>query len=172
MPCPDELTLDLWLADALPPDEAATVSAHVGTCAACVAWREAWTGQADGLRAALALDWDEHAYLAGLDLAATWRGRTANATDARWGWLALFAVITAFITWTVAAQPFGDVLSTANEVGLSTVLLTSTIGLVIGVSQSVIDISTNPALGFSQPLLGLLALALLLWPKYMQGVRS
>jgi hypothetical protein len=126
----------------------------------------------EGLRAALALDEDERAYLSGLDLAGTWRRGAASTVDARWGWLALFAVVTAFGAWAVAAQFFGDVLSTANEVGLSTVLLTSAVGLLLGASQTVIEISTSPALGFSQPLLGLLALALLLWPKYLQGVRS
>jgi anti-sigma factor RsiW len=36
MACPDELTLDLWRAGALPPGEAAVVAAHARTCAACV----------------------------------------------------------------------------------------------------------------------------------------
>ena len=39
MACPDELTLDLWLANALPADEAATVAGHVQTCATCTAAR-------------------------------------------------------------------------------------------------------------------------------------
>ena len=37
MACPDELTLDLWLANALPSDEAALVATHVHTCATCAA---------------------------------------------------------------------------------------------------------------------------------------
>ena len=35
MPCPDELTLDLWLAEVLPVEEATTIAAHVAGCASC-----------------------------------------------------------------------------------------------------------------------------------------
>jgi hypothetical protein len=37
MPCPDELTLELWSADALPPAEASAVAVHVASCARCTA---------------------------------------------------------------------------------------------------------------------------------------
>src|SRR5262249_11347558 len=113
-----------------------------------------------------------------LDLAATWRASTATASDGRWGWLALLGVVTAFFAWSVAAQPFGNLLGIANLVGLGTVLLATGFGMLLGVSQAVIGISTNPALGYSQPLLAVLALALLFWPRiksapqYLQGVRS
>jgi hypothetical protein len=178
MSCPDELTLDLWLADALPRDEAATMAAHVASCATCAAQQKRWHAASASIGAALALDQDERAYLASLDLAGTWRTRSAHSTDARWGWLALLGVVSAFIAWTVAAQPFGAVLGTANQVGLSTVLVTNAIGLFLGAVRSLIDVSTNPALGLSKPLLALLALALLFWPRlqaaphYLQGVRS
>jgi hypothetical protein len=178
MSCPDELTLDLWLANALPPDEAATVSAHVAACATCTAQQERWHAISASLQAALDLDQDERAYLAGLDLAATWRTRPAGTTDAPWGWLALVGVVAAFIAWAVAAQSFGLALAAASEVGLDTVLLTTALGLLLGVGQAVIELSTNPALGLAQPLLALLALALLFWPRitsaphYLQGVHS
>jgi putative zinc finger protein len=178
MSCPDELTLDLWSGDALPPEEAAKVAEHVASCASCAEQLKRWQVVGARLQAALDLDQDERTYLASLNLADTWRTQSANATEARWGWLALFAVVAAFIAWTVAAQPFGEVLATANQVGLGTVLLTSALELLLGVGQSLIDLSTYPALGLTQPLLALLALALLFWPritsvpKYLQGVHS
>lgn len=178
MSCPDELTLDLWSGDALPPEEAATVSAHVASCATCAAQQERWQTASARLHVALDLDQDERAYLASLDLATTWRTGAANASDSPWGWVALFGVITAFIAWTVALQPFGELLATANQVGLTTVLVSNALGLVLSAGHSLIDLSTNPALGLSQPLLALIALALLFWPRirsaphYLQGVRS
>jgi hypothetical protein len=117
------------------------------------------------LRAALDLDAGERAYLAGLDLAATWRSRPATATDTVWGWLALFVVLAGFVAWTVAAEPLGDALSTAGKLGVSTVVLTTAVGLLLHAGQTLIDLSSKPALGLSQPLLAMLALALLFWPR-------
>ena len=175
MPCPDELTLELWAADALAPAEAASVAAHVATCATCTAQQA--QSRADGarLRAALGLDEDERAFLASLELAAAWRTRSARATGAAWGWLALVSVVAGFCAWTLVAQPVGAALEAALRVGLGTVLLTTALGLLLGVGQALIDLSTNPVLGLSQPLLALLALALLFWPRrkpaahYSQG---
>lgn len=130
------------------------------------------------LRAALDLDQDERAYLASLDLAAAWRTQPSMATDSRWGWIALTCVVAAFIGWTFAAEPFGDLLTLANQVGLSTLMLGAAFQLVLQSVISLIDVSTSPALGLSQPLLALLALALLLWPRIrftphsLQGVPS
>lgn len=130
------------------------------------------------LRAALDLDPEERAYLASLDLAAAWRTRPNNAPDSAWGWLALIGLVAAFIGWTVAAQPFGDVLAIANYFGLSTVVLTASARLLLDAAMEVFQISTSPALALSQPLLAVLALALLFWPRIksaphpLQGVPS
>ena len=179
MSCPDELTLDLWLADALTPAEATGVAAHVAACPTCSALREQWHATDTSLRAALDLDEDERAYLVGLNLASTWRAQSALATDRTWGWLALFTVLAGFVAWTVAAQPIGQALSALSMVGASTLLLTTAIGLVLHVGRSAIELSTNPALGVIQPLLGMLALGLLFWPRltkvgphFGEGVRS
>jgi anti-sigma factor RsiW len=178
MSCPDELTLDLWLARALPSEEASVVAAHVAECPSCAAQQARWHSDSDSLRSALELDYDERAYLASLDLATTWRAQAAPATDARWGWLALLGIVTGFVAWTIAAQPLGELLGTASLVGLGSVLLTNAITLLLGVAFSLIDISINPALGLAQPLLAALALTLLFWPRiasaprYLQGVRS
>ena len=178
MSCPDELTLDLWLADALPPAEASAVAAHVASCARCTAQQAQWHAAGARLRAALRLDEDERAYLASLELAATWRTRSASTAEAAWGWLALVGVLAAFLAWTVAAQPIGAAVAAALQVGLGTVLLTTALGLLLGVGQALIALATNPVLGLSQPLLILLALALLFWPRlkpaphHPQGVRS
>jgi hypothetical protein len=164
MPCPDELTFDLWCADALGSAEASAVAAHVSACATCSAQQQRWQDAGKRLRVALALDQGERAYLAGLNLAGRWHTRSVGARDANWGGLALFGVLAAFVAWTVAAQPFELALAGANLVGLSSILLTNLLGLVLALGQFIVDLSTNPALGLSQPLLALLALALLFWP--------
>jgi hypothetical protein len=178
MACPDELTLELWLADALSPGETTSVAEHVANCDLCTTRLEAARAVSSTLKTALELDRDEHAYLASLDLAAAWRASSASPADGRWGWVALIGVVGAFVVWTLALQPFGDVLAIANLVGLSTVVVSTALGLLLGFGETFIEISTNPALGLSQPLLAVLALALLFWPRikaaphYFQGVRS
>src|SRR5258706_10875506 len=108
MACPDELTLDLWLADALPPDEAAAIAAHVDTCLACApALQQAHALDAE-LSAALGLDAEERAFLAGLELGSTWRARSATTTSLSWGWIALVGVVAGFAAWLAAAPVFGS----------------------------------------------------------------
>jgi anti-sigma factor RsiW len=171
MACPDELTLDLWLADALPPDEAAAVAAHVHTCAACGAAQLTVHARDAELHAALALDADERAYLSGLELAATWR--TSPATAARaWGWIALAGVVAAFVAWLVLPPIFGSVVAAAVQVGVDTLLLNAALGLVFGLSLALIDLIRSPTLGLSQPLLALFALTLLIWPRQLIPQRS
>jgi len=124
------------------------------------------------LTEALDLDQDERAHLAGLDLPATWRARADAATDWHWGWLALFSVVATFVAWTLVAQPLGDLLEAASQAGLGALAMTTALGLAFGVSQSLIDLSTSQALGLTQPLLILLALALLLWPRIKSAPRD
>src|SRR5712692_3063841 len=122
MDCPDELTLDLWLSDALPSDEAAAVAAHVRTCATCAASEQAAQALDVELHAALALDAEERAYLSGLELASTWRTSPSTAALS-WGWIALAAVVAGFAAWLGAAPMFGAALTMAAQVGVGTVLL-------------------------------------------------
>src|SRR5438445_3352185 len=103
MACPDELTLDLWLADALPSEEAAVVAAHVRTCATCAAAQNAAHSFASELQAALGLNTQELAYLAGQDLSRAWRTSPAPLESVGWGWIALIGVIAGFCAWLVAA---------------------------------------------------------------------
>ena len=117
------------------------------------------------LRSALDLDQDERAYLASLNLPAVWRKQAQAAPDARWGWLALLVVVAAFAAWTLAGGFFGQVLDTANQVGLSTFVITSAIGLLFETGQAVLEAAMQPALSLSQPLLAVLALVLLFWPR-------
>jgi hypothetical protein len=130
------------------------------------------------LRAALDLDQDERAYLANLDLASTWRTRSAHAMDWHLGLLAVFGVLAAFVAWTLVAPLLDQVLGAASLVGLGTILLTTAVAALLGVGEAAIELSTSPALGLSQPLLVMLALALLLWSRvrpaahHLEGVRS
>ncbi|HLZ31815.1 MAG TPA: hypothetical protein VKV73_31215 [Chloroflexota bacterium] len=171
MACPDELTLDLWLAGALPSEEAAAVATHVRTCATCVAGEQAARALGGELHAALALDADELAYLAGLDLAANWGSSAATAARV-WGWTALAGVIFGFAAWVGAAPLLGSAPAAAAQAALSTVLLNAAVVGLFGLGGALLDLTRNPALGLSQPLLALLALALLVWPRYLMPHRS
>jgi uncharacterized membrane protein (DUF485 family) len=171
MACPDELTLDLWLADALPSDEAATVAAHVRTCATCAAAESAAHALDGELHAALALDTDELAYLERQELSSSWRANSVSAANV-WGWIALFGVVAGFAAWFVAAPLFGSAVALAVQVGLGTVLLSAALSLVFSVGQVLLDLTRNPALGLTQPLLALIALALLVWPRQLIRQRS
>ena len=112
MACPDELTLDLWLADALPSDEAGAVAAHANTCATCTAANRAAHALDGELHAALALDVEELAYLRNLQLAATW-DTSATAAALSWGWIALVGVVGGFVAWLVAAPMFDRSMTAA-----------------------------------------------------------
>jgi hypothetical protein len=171
MACPDELTLDLWLADALPSDEAAAVATHVHTCASCGATTRAAHALDAELHTALALDAEELAYLRGLELASTWRTSPAAAALS-WAWIALAGVVAGFTAWLVAAPMFGLPLAAAAQVGVGTVLLHTALGLAFSYGEALLDLIRNPALGLSQPLLALLALALLVWPRQLIPHRS
>ena len=171
MACPDELTLDLWQADALPSDEAAAIAKHVQICATCSAAAGASRALQGELHAALALDADELAYLNDLKLASAWRTSPAAAALS-WGWFALAVVVAGFAAWVVAAPMFGSALAAAVQVGVRTVLLHAAIELALSVGQALLDLIRNPALGLSQPLLALLALALLVWPRQLIPQRS
>ncbi len=171
MACPDELTLDLWLADALPPDEAAAVAGHAHTCPSCTATQQTAYALGTELHAALALDAEEVAYVSGMELAASWRTSPAT-TGLSWGWIALVAVVGGFAAWLMAAPTFGTAVAAAVQVGVGTVLLHTLLEVAFSLGQALLDLIRNPALSLSQPLLALLALALLVWPRQLIPQRS
>jgi len=171
MACPDELTLDLWLADALPSDEAAEIATHVHTCATCAAAQQTAQALDAELHAALALDAEEVAYLAAMELASSWRTSPAAAAVS-WGWIALAGVVAGFAAWLVAAPMFGSAAAAAAQVGVGTVVLNATLVFVFSLGEVLLDLIRNPALGFSQPVLALLAFALLIWPRHLIPQRS
>jgi anti-sigma factor RsiW len=171
MACPDELTLDLWLAGALPSDEAAAVASHVRTCAACAAAEQAVRAFGTELHAALAPDAEELAYLSGLELASPWRTRPA-AAGVSWGWIALAGVVGGYAGWLAAAPLLGSVAAAAIQMGLGTAPLYLAFGLLFDLGQALLDLVRHPVLGLSQPLLALIALALLVWPRRLVPQRS
>lgn len=170
MACPDEITLDLWLAHALPPDEAAAIAPHVRACADCRAAEHAAQAFDVELHAALALDPDEVAYVSRLELASNWRADSTTASA--WGWIALVGVVTGFAAWLVAAPMLGAAVGAVMQVGMGSLLVSAALGLLFDLGQALLDLSRNPALGLSQPLLALLALALLAWPHQLMPRRS
>ena len=170
MACPDELTLDLWLADALPSEEAAAITAHVHTCASCAAAQQTARALDTELHTALALATDELAYVSRLELASSWR--TSPSATPSWGWIALAGVVAGFVAWLLAAPIVGSLAAAAAQVGLGTLVLNAALQLLFSLGQALLDLVRNPALGLSQPLLALLALALLFWPGQLIPQRS
>lgn len=164
MTCPDELTLELWLADALPPDEAETVAAHVRGCAACAAVEAPARALGVALHAALQLDDDERMHLAGLGLAEQWR-TSSSSSASFWGGLALAVVVGAYVAWLVASPVLGPVAAVAARVSLGTAPLSLLFDLIGGVGPPLVDLVRHPSLGLTQPLLAALAIALLIWPR-------
>ncbi|HEY2977305.1 MAG TPA: hypothetical protein VGJ35_05000, partial [Burkholderiaceae bacterium] len=143
MACPDELTLDLWLADALHSDEAAAIAAHVLTCSACREARQAFEAVGAELHSALDLDAEEVAYLSGLRLAETWRG--AAATPAlSWGWITLVGVVAGFAAWVVAAPVIGPAVALVLQIGLLTVVMNAAFGLLFAVGQLLFGVAQSP----------------------------
>jgi len=130
------------------------------------------------LRDALDLDQEERNYLASLNLASPWRQQSATVTDARWGWLALIGVVTAFITWSLAGPIVSADFDFANRIGLSTFVVTNVVEWLGRIGETFIGVATAPGLTLSQPLLAVVALAVLFWPRlvaaphFLQGVRS
>jgi hypothetical protein len=146
------------------------VTEHARTCVACAAAQQTAQGIDAELHAALALDAEELAYVADLELASAWR--TSPAAALSWGWIALVGVVAGFAAWLAAASLFGSAIATAAQVGLGTLPLDAAIGWAFSLGQALLDLTRNPALGLSQPLLALLALALLFWPRYLIPQRS
>ena len=170
MRCPDELTLDLWQADALPSEEAAAIAEHVRTCVTCAAVVQGARALGGELRAALALDADEMAYLSRLELASPWRAGPVAAPS--WGWIALVGVVGGYLAWLVGGPTFGPLAAEAARIGLGTLPLHIAIGFLFDLGQLFADLARHPALGLSGPVLALCALALLLWPRQMTQQRS
>lgn len=166
MACPDELTLDLWLAGALPSEETAHIAGHVAACASCTAVLQRVQGFESELHAALALDDAELAYASSLDIAANWR--TAPA----WSWLLLGGVVAGFLSWLMVGPVVGPLLGLGFDVAVGTVLLNAVLGFVFGFGQPLFELIQSPALGLAQPLLALLAVALLAWPRQLLPQRS
>jgi hypothetical protein len=89
-----------------------------------------------------------------------------------WGWIALAGVIAGFAAWLVAAPMLGSAVALAARVGVGTVLLHTALALAFSLLEALLDVIRNPALSLSQPLLALLALALLIWPRQLIPQRS
>src|SRR4051812_45945392 len=120
MPCPDELTMELWLADLLVGREADEIELHLAACADCQARVENGRGELAGLRTALAPDYDELLFLVGLDLPGRWQ----RSTSAAWlGGLALVVALGGLATWVLAEPIVATAFSLAEWAGLGSVLL-------------------------------------------------
>ena len=81
-------------------------------------------------------------------------------------------MVAGFVAWLAAAPIFGSVAAAAAQVGLGTLLLNAALQLLFSLGQALLDLIRSPAVGLSQPLLALLAAALLFWPRQLIPQRS
>lgn len=163
MPCPDALDRELWLAGALPPDQMDRLADHVAGCPTCEAAVRDARRIDRALGAALALDAAELAYLDSLNLARRWR--TAAQPALWWHWLAFLTTLVTIAIWSLA----GPVVLITRDIVLRTGL-----GVILGralfvtlwqLNQALLALATSSLLAYSLPLLALLGLALLAWPR-------
>ena len=162
MSCPDRLTLDLWLADVLPAAEAAGPADHLADCPTCEASIQASRGMDRALGAALALDAAELDCLEGLNLARRWR---AAPPAVWWYWLVFLGALASFAIWSVAGPVTRPVLELVTRTGLGVVLARALIESLVRLGEAVFMLAVSPMLGYSLPLLALLGLILLAWPR-------
>jgi hypothetical protein len=126
-------------------------------------WRDEGAFEAD-LRTALALTTDEHAYLAGLDLAAAWRTAPADLAR-RVTWLSATFIAAVSGTWLLTLPLLGSFLELPNRFGASIVLLRLLLNVLWTGVETLLVLAASPALGLALPILALLGLAVLAWPR-------
>ena len=163
MPCPNDLTRDLWLVGALPPEDTTRLADHVAGCPTCEADALAARHLDRALSAALALDSAELAYLDSLDLARRWR--TAAQPALWWSWLALLTTLATLMVWSLAGPVARPVLDLLIRTGLGVVLGRALVVALWRLDQALLTLAASPLLAYSLPLLALLGLALLAWPR-------
>lgn len=163
MSCPDDLTLELWLAAALPADETDRVADHLADCPTCAAIVRATRRTDEALGAALALDADELAYLDSLDLVRPWR--TTARPVAWWYWLVFLGALASFAAWSVAGPLARPALDLVTRTSLGVVLARGLLEGLARFGEALLVAAASPLLGYSLPLLALLGLALLAWPR-------
>lgn len=161
MSCPDDLTLELWQAEALPPTNAYWLAPHLLACADCAARLDLLGREAAALEQGLALDSGELAFLAELDLARRWQPARAPTMTIWLGWLALVGTLATTLLWTLAEPALSPGLELANRAGLAMVLLQSGLRLAGAAGASLLSLATSPLLTYAQPALVLAALLLL-----------
>lgn len=163
MPCPDDVTLELWLAEALPAGEQAEIARHLEGCADCHERALASRHEAGALTAALALGEDELAFLAGADLAGRWR--PAGQPAPWWGWCALLVTLGSVASWALAWPLVARALEQAGRAGLGSVVLQALLGALWALGTGSFTIGAGPLTGSMLALLGLIGLALLAGPR-------
>jgi hypothetical protein len=137
MRCPDEMELELWLAEALPEHERETIRRHVDGCAVCLDLLAARRYEEAAISEALALQADELQFLADLDLAGRWR--PVSATQAWWGWLALLVTMGALGAWPVAWPLARPALELAGRAGMEGLARQALLGALWTIGQTILN---------------------------------
>jgi hypothetical protein len=122
------------------------------------------------LRGALALDADEHAYLAGLHLGAAWRSAPSELAQ-RLAWLGVSFVAATLGIWLLAAPLFGRLLDLALQVGAGVIVPRLLVGVLLSTLESLLTLASNPALGYALPSLALLAMCMFVLPLRKEPIR-
>ena len=168
MPCPDDLTRDLWLVGALPSDKAVRLTDHVAECPTCGASARATRQVDQALVTALALDAAELAYLGGLNLTRRWQA--AALPILWWSWLAFLATLATFAIWSFAGPVAQAALEILLRTGLGVILGRTLLATLSQVDHTLLALAASPLIAYSLPLLALLGLVLFAWPPRPEQV--
>jgi hypothetical protein len=127
-------------------------------------WPDDAAFEAD-LRSALALNADERALLGSLALATSWQ-RAATPWGKRMGWLSLTLVLAAAAAWVLVGPLVATLLEPIARLGVGAMLLRFALTVAWAAGESVLTLAANPALSLSLPILAVIGLALLAWPRW------
>jgi hypothetical protein len=127
-------------------------------------WPDDGAFEAD-LRSALALDADELALMGSLALSTAWQ-RAATPWGKRVGWLSLTLVLAAAAAWVLVGPLVATLLEPIARLGVGAMLLRFALTVAWAATDSVLTLAANPALSLSLPILAVIGLALLAWPRW------
>jgi hypothetical protein len=117
------------------------------------------------LRSALALDPDETALMASLALSTSWQ-RAATPWGKRVGWLGLTLVLAAAAAWVLVGPLVATLLEPIARLGIGAMLLRFALTVAWAAGESVLALAANPNLSLLLPILAVIGLALLAWPRW------
>ena len=90
----------------------------------------------------------------------------ASPWGKRVGWLSLTLVLAATAAWVLVGPLVATLLAPIARLGVGAMLLRFALTVAWAAGESVLTLAANPALSLSLPILAVIGLALLAWPRW------